>query len=66
MLLAISSLGKQNLIFSYTWLKNYNLEVDWEKNKVLMTRYLPYYEGCQILWKEQLWKEQALKKRQKV
>ena len=27
-LLAISSLGKQDLIFSFTWLKAYNPEID--------------------------------------
>jgi len=29
MLLVVSSLGKQNLILSYSWLKNHNPEVDW-------------------------------------
>jgi len=29
MLLVVSSLGKQNLILGYSWLKNCNPEVDW-------------------------------------
>ena len=45
-LLAIFSLEKQNLILGYTWLKDYNLEVNWEKEEVFMTRCLPYCEGC--------------------
>jgi len=36
-LLVVSSLGKQNLILSYTWLKDHNLEVNWEKGEVLIT-----------------------------
>jgi len=37
MLLAVSSLGKQNLILGYSWLKDHSLEVDWQKGEVLMT-----------------------------
>jgi len=37
MFLAISSLEKQNLILGYTWLKDHNPEVNWKKDKVLMT-----------------------------
>ena len=29
MLLTVSSLGRQNMILGYTWLKDYNLEVNW-------------------------------------
>ena len=61
MLLAISSLGKQNLILGYTQLKDYNPEVNWEKGKIFMTRYLLYYKGYQTLQKKQ-----ALKRRQEV
>jgi len=35
-LLAVSSLGKQNMILSYTWLKDHNLEVDWQTGEVQM------------------------------
>ena len=40
-LLAVSSLEKQNLILRYTWLKDHNLEVSWKKGKVHMTCCLP-------------------------
>ena len=40
-LLVVSSLGKQKLILDYTWLKDYNPKVDWEKGKVHMIQYLP-------------------------
>ena len=60
-LLAVSSLGKQNLILGYTQLKDYNPEVNWEKGKIFMTRYLLYYKGYQTLQKKQ-----ALKRRQEV
>jgi len=36
MLLAISSLGKQGMILGYTWLKDHNLEVNWQTRKVQM------------------------------
>ena len=34
MLLAVSGLGKQNLILGYDWLKNHNPKIDWEKGEV--------------------------------
>jgi len=52
MLFVIFSLEKQDLILGYPWLKDHNLEVDWQKNKVLMTCYLPQYKECQMIWKE--------------
>jgi len=39
MLLAISGLGKQNLILGYDWLKDHNPKIDWEKGEVKMTCY---------------------------
>jgi len=37
MLLAVSRLGKQNLILGYDWLKDHNPKIDWEKKEVEMT-----------------------------
>jgi len=34
MLLAVSSLGKQSIILSYTWLKDHNLEVNWQTGEI--------------------------------
>jgi len=36
MLLAIFSLEKQSMILGYTWLKDHNLEVDWQTREVQM------------------------------
>jgi len=53
MLLAISGLGKQNLILGYDWLKDHNPKIDWEKGKVKMT-YCPLRcKGGRTLRKEQ-------------
>jgi len=38
MLLAVSRLGKQNLILGYDWLKDHNPKIDWEKKEGEMTR----------------------------
>ena len=35
---AVTGLGKQNLILGYTWLREHNPEVDWQTNKVTMSR----------------------------
>jgi len=45
-LFMVSSLGKKDLILEYSWLKDHNLEVDWQRGKVLMTHCLPWCEGC--------------------
>jgi len=37
MFLAVSRLGKQNLILGYDWLKDHNSKMDWEKEEVEMT-----------------------------
>jgi len=34
MLLTVSSLGRQNMILSYTWLKDHNPEVNWQTEEV--------------------------------
>jgi len=53
MLLAISGLGKQNLILGYNWLKDHNPKIDWEKEEVEMTRCPLCCEGGYTLRKEQ-------------
>jgi len=53
MLLAVSRLGKQNLILGYDWLKDHNPKIDWEKGEVEMTRCLLHCEGGHALRKEQ-------------
>jgi len=53
MLLAISGLGKQDLILGYDWLKNHNPKIDWEKGEVKITRCPLWYEGERALQKEQ-------------
>jgi len=52
-LLAVSSLGKQNMILSYTWLKDHNPEVNWQTGEVQMNRCPPRCEGCRVIRKEQ-------------
>jgi len=41
MLLAISSLEKQSMILGYTWLKDHNLEIDWQTGEVRMNQCPP-------------------------
>jgi len=53
MLLAISGLGKQNLILSYDWLKDHNPKIDWEKGEVEITHCPLRCEGGRALQKEQ-------------
>src|SRR5215216_547458 len=36
--LAVTGLGKQDLILGYTWLRKHNPEVDWQTNEVKMSR----------------------------
>jgi len=52
-LLAVSSLGKQNMILGYTWLKDHNPEVNWQTGEVQMNRCPPQCEGCHVIRKEQ-------------
>jgi len=40
-LLTVSSLGKQNMILGYTWLKDHNLEVNWQTGEVQMNQCPP-------------------------
>jgi len=56
-LLAVSSLGRQNMILGYTWLKDHNPEVNWQTGEVQMNRCPPRCEGCCVMQKEQAsWK----------
>jgi len=57
-LFTVSSLGRQNMILGYTWLKDHNPEVNWQTGEVQMNRCLPQCEGCHVMRKEQ-----ALRKR---
>jgi len=52
-LFAISNLRKQSMILSYTWLKDHNLEVNWQTGEVQMNRCPPRCEGCCMIQKEQ-------------
>ena len=51
-LLAVSNLGKQSMILGYTWLKDYNLEVNWQTGEVQMNRCPSRCEGCHVIQKE--------------
>jgi len=53
MLLAVSSLRKQNMILGYTWLKDHNPEVNWQTGEIQMNRYPSRCEGCHMIRKEQ-------------
>ena len=45
-LLAVSSLGRQNMILGYTWLKDHNPEVNWQTGEVQQVQ--RYWKGnCQ-------------------
>jgi len=57
-LLTVSSLGKQNMILSYTWLKDHNPEVNWQTGEVQMNRCPSRCEGCRVIRKEQALRKQ--------
>jgi len=42
------------MILSYTWLKDHNLEVNWQTGEVQMNRCPPRCEGCRVIQKEQV------------
>ncbi len=56
MLLAVSSLGKQDLILGLSWLKEHNTEVNWKKEEVKIMYYSLRYNDCrrQERWKSRL------------
>jgi len=51
-LLAVSNLRKQSMILGYTWLKDHNLEVNWQTGEVQMNRCPPRCEGYRAIQKE--------------
>ena len=48
-LFTVSSLGRQSMILSYTWLKDHNPEVNWQTEEVQMNQYPPRCEGCRVI-----------------
>ena len=50
---AVSNLRKQSMILNYTWLKDHNLEVNWQTGEVQMNRCPPRCKGCRVIRKEQ-------------
>ena len=60
MLLAVSSLGKQDLILGFLWLKDHNLEVNWEKEEIEMTCCSPRCDGYKDFWKIRRVEEQTI------
>ena len=54
MLLTVSSLGRQNMILGYIWLKDHNPEVNWQTREVQMNQCLPRCKGCHVIQKEQM------------
>jgi len=58
MLLAVSSLRRQNMILGYTWLKDHNPEINWQTREVQMNQCPPRCKGYHVIQKEQ-----ALQKR---
>jgi len=53
-LLAVSSLGKQSMILSYTWLKDHNPQVNWQTREVQMNQCPSRCKGCCVIQKEQV------------
>jgi hypothetical protein len=43
---AVTSLGKQNMILSFTWLCKHTPEIDWQTKEVRMSRCLPQCSTC--------------------
>jgi len=53
-LLTVSSLGRQNMILGYIWLKDHNPEVNWQTREVQMNRCPSQCEECCVIRKEQV------------
>jgi len=43
---AVTNLGRQDIILRFTWLKEHNLEIDWQTQKVSMSRCLSKCHTC--------------------
>ena len=54
----VSNLGKQSMILRYTWLKDHNLEINWQTREVQMNQCPSQCEGCYVIQKKQVsWKK---------
>ena len=49
-LLVVLSLDKQDLILSFTWFKQHNLKIDWQKGELVMKKCSTHCSGYQDLW----------------
>ncbi|KNZ80142.1 hypothetical protein J132_06874, partial [Termitomyces sp. J132] len=52
---AITSLGKQDMILGFTWLREHNLKVKWARSKVAMSWCPCRYSICTTEVKEECW-----------
>jgi hypothetical protein len=46
--LAVTHLGKQSLILGYNWLRNHNLEINWQTRDVKMSHCPLQYSTCRV------------------
>ena len=45
---AVTNLGKQNLILGFSWLQKHNPEIDWQTQKITMSRCPDKCHTCQV------------------
>ena len=60
MLLVVSSLDKQDLILGFLWLKEYNLEVNWEKGEAKIIYCFLRCNSCKDLQKARKMEKQTI------
>ena len=49
----VTNLGKQDIILGFTWLQEHNPEIDWQTQKVVMSRCLDKCHTCRTdIWKQ--------------